>query len=79
MNFNITGLADLLRSNKQFHQLCKKLHLKYGCFEKIPTEYQLIMIISTTAYVCRNKNANKGELESYLNEPVQIELKNKIY
>ena len=37
------------------------------------------MIVSTTACICNNKNANKRELESYINEPVQIELKNKIY
>ena len=53
----------------------KKLYLKYGCFEKMPTEYQLFMIVSTTAYICRNKNANENELESYLNERVQIGLK----
>jgi hypothetical protein len=29
-SYNISGLSDLLRSNKQFHQLCKKLYLKYG-------------------------------------------------
>ena len=63
---------------KLSHELCKKLYSKYGCFEKIPTEFQLVMIVSTTAYICRNKNSIKGELESYLNEPVQIELTNKI-
>ena len=71
-NFNITGLADMLRSNKQFHQLCKKLYLKYGAFEKIPEEYQLLMLVSTTAYVCKNKNAGRNELEKYLNEPIEL-------
>ena len=57
----------------------KKYIFKIRLFGKKTTEYQRVMIVSTTAYVCRNKNAKGNELESYLNEPVQIELKNKIY
>ena len=71
-NFNISGLSDLLKSNKQFHQLCKKLYLKYNCFDKIPEEYQLLMVVSTTAYICMNKNRNKDQLEVYLNEPIEL-------
>ena len=71
-NFNITGLSDLLKANIQFHQLCKKLYLKYGCFDKIPEEYQLIILVATTAYVCKNKNCNKSELDAYLNETINI-------
>ena len=71
-NFNITGLSDLLKANIQFHQLCKKLYLKYGCFDKIPEEYQLIILVATTAYVCKNKNCNKSELDAYLNETIEI-------
>ena len=70
--FNITGLSDLLKTNKQFHTLCKKLYLKYGCFEAIPPEYQLIMLVATSAYVCVNKNKNKNELETYLNETIEL-------
>jgi len=75
-NFNISGLSDLLKANKQFHQLCKKLYLKYGCFEAVPPEWQLVILVATTAWVCKNKNANKDSLEAYLNE--QIDLKQKV-
>jgi hypothetical protein len=71
-NYNITGLADLLKANKQFHQLCKKLYLKYGCFEAVPPEYQLVILVATTAWVCKNKNSNKDSLEAYLNQPVEL-------
>ena len=71
-NFNITGLSDMLKSNKQFHQLCKKLYLKYGCFDNVPPEYQLVLLVATTAYVCKNKNSGRNELELYLNEPIVI-------
>jgi len=71
-NFNISGLSDMLKNNKQFHQLCKKLYLKYGCFDAVPPEYQLVLLVATTAYVCRNKNANKDSLEAYLNESIEL-------
>jgi len=71
-NFNITGLSDMLKANKQFHQLCKKLYLKYGCFDAVPAKYQLVLLVTTTAYVCKNKNSGRNELEAYLNEPIQL-------
>jgi hypothetical protein len=71
-NFNITGLSDLLKSNKQFHTLCKKLYLKYNCFDALPPEYQLIMLVATTSYICINKNKGKNELDAYLNETIEL-------
>ena len=69
--YNISGLSTLLKSNKQFHQLSKQLFLKYNCFSKIPAEYQMLFLISTTAYICMNKNKNAGQLNDFLNEPIQ--------
>jgi len=71
-NLNITGLSDMLKANKEFHNLCKQLYLKYGVFNKIPPEYQLTILIATTSYICINKNKNKDSLEAYLNQPVEI-------
>ena len=71
-NFNISGLSDLLKANKEFHNLCKQMYLKYNVFSKIPPEYQLCILVSTSAYICINKNKNKDSLEAYLNEPVEI-------
>lgn len=70
-NLNISGLSDMLKANKQFNQLCKKLYLRYNCFEAVPDEYQLIILVATTAYVCRNKNAKKSEIDIYLNEEIK--------
>jgi signal recognition particle GTPase len=70
-NYNISGLADLLKANKQFHQLAKQLYLKYGVFEKTPPETQMIFLIATTAYICKCKNSKKAELEAFLNEPLE--------
>ena len=48
------------------------MYLKYGVFSKIPPEYQLTILVSTSAYICINKNKNKDCLEAYLNEHVEI-------
>ena len=68
--YDIRGCSDLLKSNKQFHSLCKQLYVKYKVFSKVPQEYQLLMLVSTTAYICNHKNRNKESLETYLNEPI---------
>ena len=67
---DIRGCADLLKANKQFHSLCKQLFIKYNVFSAVPAEYQLLMLVSTTAYVCAGKNKNRAAINAYLNEPL---------
>jgi hypothetical protein len=69
-NYDIRGCADLLKNNKQFHSLCKQLFIKYNVFSAVPCEYQLILLVSTTAYMCTQKNKNKSQLNSYLDATV---------
>jgi len=71
-NFNITGLALLLKQNKQFHSLLKMLYLKYNTFSAIPPEAQLGMIVATTALICVQKNKSKTQIDDYLNEPMTV-------
>jgi hypothetical protein len=68
--YDIQGLADLLKQNKQFHQLSKQLFIKYKVFNAVPPETQLIFLVATSAYICNSKNRRKNEIESYLNQPV---------
>ena len=68
--YDIQGLADLLKQNKQFHQLSKQLFIKYKIFNAIPPESQMLMLVATSAYICNNKNKKIGEIEQYLNQPV---------
>jgi hypothetical protein len=68
--YDIQGLADLLKANKQFHQLSKQLFIKYKVFNAVPPEFQMLMLVSTTAYICNCKNKRKGEIEAYLNQPI---------
>ena len=67
--YDIRGCVDLLKTNKQFHSLCKQLFIKYNVFSAVAPEYQLIILVSTTAYIANQKNRNKASLNSYLDEP----------
>ena len=73
-NYNISGVSILLKSNKKFNTLCKQLQLKYNIFVNVPPEIQLVLIISTTSMLCMNKNKNKKELNSYLDQPIEREI-----
>jgi hypothetical protein len=74
-NFNISGLADLLKANRpRFHSLCKQLYIKYQTFDQVPPEQQLILLVATTSYVCLQKNRNKSKIEALLNESVSTPL-----
>ena len=68
--YDITGLSDLLKMNKQFNSLAKQLMLKYGCFMNTPPEYQLMMLVMSSSYIMINKNNNKDKLNDFFNEKI---------
>ena len=69
--YDISGCADMLKGNKQFHTLCKQLYIKYKVFSNIPPEYSIVILVSTTAYMCRVKNSRKKELDVFLNTKIE--------
>ena len=71
-NYNITGLSEILKNNPQFNTLVKQLYLKYGVFSKMPPESQLLFIVITSAYVCRNVNMKRGEMNNYLDQKIDL-------
>ena len=71
--YDITGCADLLKANKQFHTLTKQMYIKYKVFEKVPPEFSLLMLVATTAYICKNKNHKKKDIESFLSQPITFD------
>ena len=66
--YNIEGCTDMIKSNPQFNNLCKRLYIKYKIFSEIPPEIQLLLIVATTAYVCKSQNSKK--LDNYLNQQI---------
>ena len=71
-NYDVGGLTMMLRANPQFNKLIKILYVKYGVFAKIPPETQLILIITTTSFLCIQKNKGKKAIDKYLNEAVVV-------
>jgi hypothetical protein len=71
-NYNISGLSMMLKNNPQFHSLAKQLYVKYGTFSRVGPEYQLIFLVATSCYICRQKNASRPQMEQYLSETVNI-------
>jgi len=69
--YDISGCADMLKANKQFHTLCKQLYIKYKVFSNIPPEWSIVILVATTAYICKNKNTRKKELEIFLNTKIE--------
>ena len=69
-NYDVRGLADMLKANKEFHRLAKQLFIKYNVFSSVPVEYQMVMLVSTTAFICTQKNKGKASINSYLDETI---------
>ena len=69
-DYDISGLATMLKMNPQFNSLAKLLFIKYNIFSAVPIEQQMCMIIITTSYLCIQKNKSRNSIDSYLNEPV---------
>ena len=76
--YDITGCAELLKMNKQFHTLTKQMYIKYKVFDKVPPEWQLMILVATTAWMCKAKNAKKKEIENFLNQPLNPSTPNNI-
>lgn len=64
---NVSGTADMLRANPDFHKLAKMLTIKYRVFSQIPAEYQMLMLVMSTAMVARQKNIRALEVGEMLN------------
>ena len=69
-DYDITGLSILLKSNPQFVSLSKQLFIRYNIFSNVPIEYQIMMCIVSTSYLCMMENNGKASINSYLNEPL---------
>jgi hypothetical protein len=47
------------------------LYIKYKVFSNIPPEWSIVILVATTAYICKNKNTRKKELEIFLNAKIE--------
>ena len=70
--YDLSGLSLVLKHNKQFTDILKILHLKYATYLSIPPEIQCCLIISCSVAIVLNKNQNKTQRDSYLDEPINF-------
>lgn len=70
--YDLSGLSLVLKHNKAFTDILKVLHLKYATYLSIPPEIQCALIVSCSVAIVLNKNQNKSQRESYLDEPINI-------
>ena len=68
--YDISGMVDLLKVNKEFLSICKRLFLKYNVFQATPIEFQAVFIIFSTAMLCRQKNIKRDAINEFLNQPM---------
>lgn len=68
--YDITGTAEALRNNVEFHRLCKLCWIKYRVFSNAPPEAQLMLIIASTAMVMRSHNMKRKEINGLLDREI---------
>lgn len=69
-SYDITGTADMLKHNDQFYALARVLTIKHGVFARVPPEYQMLMLIFSTAMVARSVNSRRKDVENLLNQHI---------
>jgi hypothetical protein len=68
--YDISGTAEALRANPEFHRLCKLCWIKYRIFSNAPPEAQLMLVVASTAMVMRQKNLKRKEINGLLDQPL---------
>lgn len=68
--FDIRGLSEMLREDPQFILLTKQLYIKYKVFSAIPCEAQMIFLITTSAYLCIQKNKQDERKQALLSKTI---------
>ena len=68
--YNINGLSSMLKLNPQFMNLTNRLMLKYDLFKTTPIEYQMLMCITSCAYLTIQMNQSKPALNEFLNQKI---------
>ena len=68
--FDVRGMALMLQHNPQFKKLSKILFVKYNIYQNIPPEFQMLMLVGTSAMLANNKNRGKDQINAYLNSTI---------
>jgi hypothetical protein len=68
--YDVSGTADMLAVNHEFKKIAKLLALKYKVYSQVPPEWQMMLIVFSTAMVARQTNIRKKEIDGMLSQPM---------
>ena len=68
--YNIKGLSSMLKLNNQFMNLTNRLMLNYDFFKSTPSEYQMVMCITTSIYLTIQKDQCRPALNEFMNQKI---------
>jgi hypothetical protein len=68
--YDVTGTADMLAVNPEFKKLARLLAIKYKVYSQVPPEWQMMLLVMSTAMVCRSTNIKKAEINGLLDQPM---------
>ena len=61
-DFDLTGIQEMLKNNKEFQDLIRILSIKYNTFSQVSPELQLAIIVGSTSYICVMTNRQRKQL-----------------
>ena len=71
-DYDLSGLTDALKNNKEFIDLMRLLSVKYHVFSNVPPEVQISIIVISTSYlvIMNNRNQKKMLEEQLKNQKI---------
>ena len=71
-DYDLSGLTDSLKNNKEFLDLMRLLSVKYHVFSNVPPEIQISIIVISTSYlvIMNNRNQKKMLEEQLKNQKI---------
>ena len=70
-DYDLTGLSETLRNNREFCDLIRLLSIKYGTFQNVSPEIQMGIIVISTSYITIMTNRHRKKM-------LEEQLKNQI-
>ena len=61
-NYDLTGLSETLRNNREFCDLVRLLSIKYNTFQNVSPEIQLAVILASNSYIIVMSNRHKRKV-----------------
>ena len=61
-DYDLSGLTDALKNNKEFLDLMRLLSVKYHVFSNVPPEIQISIIVMSTSYLVIMNNRNQKKM-----------------